>query len=98
MGRTGQEDRGDSGGKLAGQVVDCRVYQETHLGMKAQILFDWERTKFSETDVRDECWRKLQTLGRLKAQFDSVMTTGKVASQKISMLQKAKNTVRTVMG
>ena len=87
-----------SRGQLAQQVVDSQVYQDAFLGIKAQILFDLERTKFSETDVRDECWRKLQTLGRLKAQFDSVMTTGKVASQKISMLQKAKNTVRTVMG
>lgn len=87
-----------SRGQLAQQVTESQVYQEAFISIKAQILADIERSKFKETDVRDECWRKLQTLNRMEAYFASVMTTGKVAAQKISALQKAKNTVKSVMG
>ena len=87
-----------SRGQLAQQVTESHIYQEAFLAIKAQILADIERSKFKETDVRDECWRKLQTLNRMEAYFASVMTTGKVAAQKISVLQKAKNTVKSVMG
>lgn len=87
-----------SRGQLAQQCTEMEVYQTAWVMIKAKILSDLERTKFDETDARDECWRKLQTLSRLEAEFATVMRTGKVAAQKISMLQKAKNTVKSVMG
>lgn len=88
-----------SRGQLAQQVVESQIYQEAFLSIKAQILSDIQRTKFKETDVRDECWRKLQTLERMESYFASVMTTGKVASDRLSRIQKLKKTVvKTVMG
>ena len=87
-----------SRGQLAAQIVESDTYQTAWIAIRAQILSDFARTKFKEDDVRSELWRKLQNLDRLEAQFASAMTTGKVAAQKISALQKAKNTVKSVMG
>ncbi len=87
-----------SRGQLAQQLTESPIYQEMFLAIKAQILADLEKTKFQETDVRDECWRKLQTLNRMEDFCSSVMRTGIVANQRIGLIQKAKNTVKSVMG
>ena len=99
MSVTDQDINERSRGQLAQQLMESPIYQEAFIAIKAQILADIQKTKFKETDERDECWRKLQTLDRMESFFASVMRDGKVAEQRISMLSKAKNSVvRSVMG
>lgn len=98
MSETNKDIQERSRGQLAQQIVESDTYQTAWIAIRAQILSDFARTKFTETEARDECWRKLQNLDRLEAQFASVMRDGKVAEQRISVLQKAKNTVKSVMG
>ena len=87
-----------SRGQVVQQLLEISEYQNAWLMLKAKVLSDLELSEFDQGDLRDEYWRKLRTIRDLQSEFEAVMRTGKVAAQKISLMQKAKNKVKTVMG
>jgi hypothetical protein len=83
-----------SRGEMARQVIENPLFQEAFIAKKAKIMSDFEATKFRDQDVRDELWRKMQTLRDIEHYFTSILSTGKMANQEISRLQKMKNKLK----
>ena len=78
-------------GELARQVTDNPVYREAFIMMNAQLMSDFQDTKFKQQDERDEIWRKMQTLNRFESFFEQLMENGKFADA--TLRQKLKKVV-----
>ncbi len=87
-----------SQGEWARQLKDNPVLQNAIDTMRASCHHNIENTKFNQQEERDEAWRKLQTIKAFETYIQNVITTGKLAEERISLLQKAKNTAKRVMG
>ena len=90
--------RDRSNGQLAQQVLENPEYVKVFIVLKAKILAEMENTTFKQHDERDELWRQMQTLRNMEKHFSSVISNGRIADQKITLLQRAKNGYKTVMG
>lgn len=75
-------------------VLNNPIFKESLDLIRAKLMTDFERTKFGQSDERDEVWRKMQTVNWFEEHFKQVLKTGKMAKQTLSLLDKAKNMIR----
>lgn len=77
----------------ARQVVDNVEYKRAIMTMKADLISKFEKTKFKDTDERDEIWRKLQAINWLDKTLEHVMRTGQLAEK--TLLQRIKDKLKS---
>lgn len=77
----------------ARQVVDNVEYRRAIMTMKADLISKFEKTKFKETDERDEIWRKIQAINWLDKTLEHVMRTGQLAEK--TLLQRIKDRLKS---
>jgi len=70
-------------GKQAEEVLNNPVYQEAFLIIRARLMQEFEKTKFGQSDERDEVWRKMQTVGWIEKHLNQVVTSGRISEQSI---------------
>ena len=63
---------------LAQQVIDNPVYKQSFDAIRAHSYEIIERSKPSQTDVREEAYKTLKTLKSVQKQLDDVMRSGKL--------------------
>lgn len=83
-----------SRGVLAQQILENPIYQEALVIIRGKLMVEFENTKYTEQQDRDEIWRQYQTLAKIEKQLQKVMRDGKIADKELSILDKLKNTIR----
>jgi len=78
-------------GVRAKQVLDNEIYKEAFTALKASLYEGFCKTKFKDSDERDEIWRKQQAAEFIESFLQEVMETGRIAE--LSLAQKAKKVV-----
>ena len=73
---------------LGKQVKNNPMFQESITARKAQIFDVFCKTKQEQGDVREEAWRTMKNLEALEKYFDQLLTTGKMAEQKMETIEK----------
>lgn len=69
----------------ARQLMDDQMLQEAMTAIKAEIYSKFTRTKFNESEQRDELWRKTQAITAFEGYLERVMTDGRVASETLKI-------------
>lgn len=78
-------------GRLAESVLENPIYKEAMIAIRGELLAQFERTRYRDSDDRDEIWRKYQTVDWVEARLSRVMKHGVVAEK--TLLQMAKEKV-----
>lgn len=82
-------------GKDANQWLMHPQYRHVITLIKAELLDEFERTKFKDTNERDEIWRKIQSLNAIIKRMERMVRDGEHAEatllQKIRERFSAKN-------
>ena len=78
-------------GERAKQVLNNEIYKEAFTALRAELYDGFCKTKFKDSDERDEIWRKQQAVDFIENYLKEVMETGEIARQ--SLLQKTKKVV-----
>lgn len=77
-------------GLNAKAVLDNPVYREALLSIRGELMAQFERTKYKDSDDRDEIWRKVQTVNWFEAHIERVMKHGSVAEKTLMQMAKEK--------
>ena len=75
-------------GDQASAVLNNPIYQEAFVMIRARLMEEFQKTKFKQTDERDEVWRKMQTVEWVEKHFKQVMQSGSVAQATIAQRGK----------
>ena len=67
-------------GREAAIVTSNHVYQEALVIIKGQMLDAFQKTKFADTEERNEIWRQMKIVDWFERQLESVMKTGRMAT------------------
>ena len=58
-------------GKDADRWLNHPQFKHVITLMKAQLVSEFEKTKFKDSDEREEIWRKIQALNGIRARMES---------------------------
>ena len=75
-------------GDQASAVLNNPIYQEAFVGIRASLMDQFQKTKFKESDERNEIWRKMQTVEWVEKHFRQVMQSGRVSRDTLAMRSK----------
>lgn len=79
-------------GDQASAVLNNPIYQEAFVMIRARLMEEFQKTKFKQTDERNEVWRKMQTVEWVEKHFRQVMTSGEVS--KATIAQRGKQFIK----
>jgi len=75
-------------GQQASDVLNNPIYQEAFVMIRARLLEEFAKTKFRQTEERDEIWRKMRTVEWVEKHFKQVMQSGSVAEATLAQRGK----------
>jgi len=78
---------------LAEQITTNQLYKESITLLKADLYTSFGRSKDEDDDLRKEIWRQFQTVEKFEKHFEKLLTNGRIAQQKLTMLDQAKKLV-----
>jgi len=81
-------------GDQASAVLNNPIYQEAFVMIRARLMEEFTKTKFRQTEERDEVWRKLQTVEWVEKHFKQVLQSGQVS--KATLAQRGKQFVKGI--
>jgi len=70
-------------GEQAESILENPIYQEAFLIIRARLMEEFQKTKFTQSDERDEVWRKMQSVDWMEKHFQQVITSGRISEQSI---------------
>jgi hypothetical protein len=83
-------------GVQARLILNNPLFKEAFVAIRAQLFEQFENTKFTEHALRDEAWRKLQSINYIEGYLSHVMQTGKMAEQ--TLKERVKSAARKIVG
>lgn len=75
-------------GKDANSWLNHPVYKNVIALRKASLINQFEKTRYKDSEERDEIWRKLQALNSITSDFEKMIRDAKTAESKLSKLIK----------
>lgn len=69
----------------ARQLMQDEMLQEALTAIKGEIYAKFQRTKYDETEQRDELWRKTQAINAFESYLERVMSDGLVALKTLEL-------------
>lgn len=79
-------------GQQAQELLEHPLMAEALTAIRADLYEKFSRTKTGESDMREELWRKQQTVDWFESYLKNVLTTGRLAHE--TLLQRAKRALR----
>lgn len=76
-------------GNEAEAFLNHKLYTNSKLQIRAELVRQFEKTTFKQTEERDEIWRKMQALDWIERTMTKVVRDGKVAEK--TLLEKIKD-------
>lgn len=80
-------------GNEAAQVINSSIRQEALIAIKADLFDKFMKTKSDEADKRETIYLQLQAFERETAYLESVIKTGKIGTQTLSLLERSKKVI-----
>ena len=77
-------------GLRAQAILDDALVGEAFAAIEQECIAEWRRAPARDVEGRERIWLMLKLAERLKAHFDSVVTSGKLAGERIAQLEKAR--------
>lgn len=77
--------------QMGQQVLNNEAYKSAITIRKAHLFDVFSHTTHDQADIREEAWRTMQNLAALEQYFNEVLTTGMMAEEQLSQLQKLSN-------
>lgn len=71
----------------ARMIMQDEMLQEALTSIKGEIYAKFQRTKYDETEQRDELWRKTQAINAFESYLERVMTDGLLAQETLKLNQ-----------
>lgn len=81
-------------GKDADKWLNHPQFRHVITLRKAQLITAFEKTKFKDSEEREEIWRKVQALNSVVNEFERIIRDAKQAE--MTLLQKVKSKFRAV--
>lgn len=66
-------------GNEAAIVIGSPVYKEAMMALRGQMMEEFTKTSYDQSEQRDEIWRTMKVLDAIEAKLKYVMTTGRIA-------------------
>lgn len=73
----------------AESFLNHRLYTNAKIAIRAELVRQFEKTNYTQSDERDEIWRKMQSLDWIERTMSKVVRDGKVAEK--TLLEKIKS-------
>lgn len=67
----------------AEKIVKSAVYQKATTMIKAELFRQFEGTKFKDSELRDEVWRKMQAINWVDQAIMRIIKEGSIAEKKL---------------
>ena len=77
-------------GDQASAVLNNPIYQEAFVMIRARLMEEFQKTKFKQSDERNEIWRKMQTVDWVDKHLCQVVQSGSVARETLNLAQRGK--------
>ena len=74
-------------------VLNNKEFKRAFEDYTNELINEIKRTKWEETNKREEIYRQLKSLGTVEAKLTRCIQTGKMAKQQLSLLKQAKNLI-----
>lgn len=76
-------------GKNADEWLNHPEFRHVVTLIKAQLVGEFEKTKFKDSDEREEIWRKLQSINAIQSMMKRTIRDARKAEE--TLLQRIKN-------
>jgi len=80
-------------GNEAEQIISNPIYKEAMIAIRADLFDKFGRTKTKDVDDREAIYTQLQSFERFQTYLESVMKTGKIGTQTLSLLERSKKVI-----
>ena len=77
-------------GQRAQAILDDPLVGEAFAAIERECIAEWRRAPARDVEGRERIWLMLKLAGRLRAHFESVVASGKLAGERIAGLEKAR--------
>tara|TARA_S200002703_G_C3770734_1_gene237290 strand:- start:504 stop:764 length:261 start_codon:yes stop_codon:yes gene_type:complete len=77
-------------GLLAETLKNNPLLKEIFQVLKDSYITDWSQTELSDAEKREQSFYLLRALNDIEGQIDSIISTGKLASQQINSIVRKK--------
>jgi len=77
-------------GLLAETLKNNPLLKEIFQVLKDSYITDWSQTELSDAEKREQSFYLLRALNDIEGQIDSIISTGKLASQQIESIVRKK--------
>jgi hypothetical protein len=77
-------------GLLAETLKNNPLLKEIFQVLKDSYITDWSQTELSDAEKREQSFYLLRALNDIEGQIDSIISTGKLASQQIDSIVRKK--------
>lgn len=81
----------------AEQILGSYLHKEAWNVIEAHLFDQWSRTKHDQESEREALYREMKGLTRVKKYYESILTTGKLAEQEQTRLQKLAKSVKSAV-
>lgn len=80
-------------GNEANLIISNPIYLEAMIAIRADLFDKFSKTKQKDKEDREEIYSQLQSFERFQTYLESVMKTGKIGTQTLSLLQMSKKVI-----
>ncbi len=80
-------------GNEAQLIVNNPIYREAMVAIRADLFEKFGKTKTKDVDDREAIYNQLQSFDRFQTYLESVMNTGKIGTQTLSLLERSKKVI-----
>lgn len=80
-------------GNEADLIVSNPIYKEAMIAIRADLFDKFSKTKQKDKEDREEIYSQLQAFERFQTYLESVMKTGKIGTQTLSLLERSKKVI-----
>jgi CRISPR/Cas system CMR-associated protein Cmr5 small subunit len=70
-------------------ILNSYLHKEAWNVIEMHIFDQFSKTKHEQSDQREALYREMKGLQRVKKYYESILTTGKLAEDELTRLQKA---------
>lgn len=78
-------------------ILNSYLHKEAWIVIEMDLFNRFSKTKHEQLDEREALYREIKGLQRVKKYYESILTTGKLAEQELTRLQKAVKAVKKVI-
>ena len=78
-------------------ILNSYVHKDAWAMIEAHLFNQFSKTKNEQSDDREALYREMKALQRVKKYYESILTTGKLAEDELTRLQRVVKSVKKVI-